>query len=125
MIHGLDITVALGIDRRVPQDRVRVLLEHVTPRTLTFSGADLDGVELRADDLDWSLGTGAPLTGTAQDLLLVAYGRKLPPGHLHGVSPVGSPRAFQPGAPTEPCITISRYTALGPSPRCVDTLSAG
>ncbi|WP_206061298.1 hypothetical protein [Nonomuraea basaltis] len=42
------------------------------------------GVELRADDLDWSLGSGTPLTGAAQDLLLVAYGRKLPPGHLHG-----------------------------------------
>ncbi|MBE1582829.1 hypothetical protein H4W80_001087 [Nonomuraea angiospora] len=24
------------------------------------------------------------MTGAAQDLLLVAYGRKLPPGHLHG-----------------------------------------
>ncbi|SNT20966.1 TIGR03083 family protein [Streptosporangium subroseum] len=84
VIHGLDITVALGIDRRVPEDRVRVLLEHVTPRTLKFFGADLDGVELRADDLEWSFGTGTPLTGTAQDLLLVAYGRKLPPGHLHG-----------------------------------------
>ncbi|MGV9329778.1 maleylpyruvate isomerase family mycothiol-dependent enzyme [Streptosporangium sandarakinum] len=86
VIHGLDITVALGIDRRVPEDRVRVLLEHVTPRTLKFFGADLDGVELRADDLDWSFGTGTPLTGTAQDLLLVAYGRKLPPGHLHGTA---------------------------------------
>ncbi|MEV4112728.1 maleylpyruvate isomerase family mycothiol-dependent enzyme [Nonomuraea sp. NPDC049695] len=86
VIHSLDITVALGIDRRVPEDRVRLLLEHVTPRTLKFFGADLDGVELRADDLDWSFGTGTPLTGTAQDLLLVAYGRKLPPGHLHGTA---------------------------------------
>ncbi|GAA3243238.1 maleylpyruvate isomerase family mycothiol-dependent enzyme [Nonomuraea helvata] len=86
VIHGLDITVALGIERRVPEDRVRLLLEHVTPRTLKFFGADLDGVELRADDLDWSFGTGTPLTGAAQDLLLAAYGRKLPPGHLHGTA---------------------------------------
>jgi hypothetical protein len=84
VIHGLDITVALGIDRRVPEDRVRLLLEHVTARTLKLFGADLDDVELRADDLDWSFGAGAPLTGAAQDLLLIAYGRKLPPGRLHG-----------------------------------------
>ena len=86
VIHGLDITVALGVDRRVPQERLRLLLEHVTPRTLKFFGADLDGVQLRADDLDWSFGAGTPLTGSAQDLLRVAYGRKLPPGHLHGTA---------------------------------------
>ncbi|MBH1937241.1 hypothetical protein I5Q34_23730 [Streptomyces sp. AV19] len=39
---------------------------------------------LRADDLDWSYGTGAPLHGTAQDLLLLAFGRRLPPGRLRG-----------------------------------------
>lgn len=82
--HGLDITVALGLDRRVPEDRVRVLLGTVDPKTLKFFGADLDGVRLRADDLDWSYGSGAPLTGAAQDLLLIAYGRKLPPGRVRG-----------------------------------------
>ncbi|WP_338930564.1 maleylpyruvate isomerase family mycothiol-dependent enzyme [Streptomyces netropsis] len=84
VIHGLDISVALGLGRRVPEDRLRILLEDVDAKTLTFFGADLDGVELRADDLDWSFGTGTPLTGAAQDLLLLAYGRKLPPGHLRG-----------------------------------------
>jgi uncharacterized protein (TIGR03083 family) len=84
VVHGLDITVALGLDRRVPDERVRVLLDNVTARTAKFFGADLTGVELRADDLDWSFGAGTPLTGAAQDLLLVAYGRKLPPGRLRG-----------------------------------------
>lgn len=84
VIHGLDITVALGLDRRVPEDRVRILLESVDPRTLKFFGADLGGIELRATDLDWSFGTGTPLSGAAQDLLLLAFGRRLPPGHLHG-----------------------------------------
>ncbi|MFD7498195.1 hypothetical protein ACFV8T_38755 [Streptomyces sp. NPDC059832] len=41
MIHGPDITVALGLDRRVPEDRVRVLLESADARTLKFFGADL------------------------------------------------------------------------------------
>ncbi|MFE2440930.1 maleylpyruvate isomerase family mycothiol-dependent enzyme [Streptomyces melanosporofaciens] len=84
VIHGLDITVALGIDRRVPEERLRVLLGTVNPKSLKFFGADLDGVRLRADDLDWSYGAGAELTGAAQDLLLVAYGRRLPTGRLHG-----------------------------------------
>ena len=84
VIHGLDITIALGIDRRIPDDRVRILLDAISSRTARFFGADLNGVQLRADDLDWSFGTGTPLIGSAQDLLLVAYGRKLPPGHLRG-----------------------------------------
>ncbi|MEE1770122.1 maleylpyruvate isomerase family mycothiol-dependent enzyme [Streptomyces sp. JV185] len=83
-VHGLDITVALGLGRRVPEDRVRILLESVDVRTLKFFGADLGGIELHADDLDWSFGTGTPLSGAAQDLLLLAYGRRLPPGHLRG-----------------------------------------
>ncbi|MFB7667323.1 maleylpyruvate isomerase family mycothiol-dependent enzyme [Kitasatospora sp. NPDC056138] len=84
VIHGLDITVALGLDRRVPEDRLRILLKSIDSRTLKFFGADLDGIELRAGDLDWSFGTGTPLSGRAQDLLLLAYGRKLPRGRLHG-----------------------------------------
>ncbi|GAA2273335.1 maleylpyruvate isomerase family mycothiol-dependent enzyme [Nonomuraea roseoviolacea subsp. roseoviolacea] len=84
VVHGLDITVGAGIDRRVAEERVRLLLEQVTPRGARFFGADLSGVQLRADDLDWTFGAGAPVTGAAQDLLLVAYGRRLPPGRLRG-----------------------------------------
>ncbi|GGT43862.1 maleylpyruvate isomerase family mycothiol-dependent enzyme [Streptomyces purpureus] len=86
VVHGLDITVPLGIDRRIPEERLRPVLDSVTPRSLRFFGADLSGVALRADDLDWSFGTGTPLTGAAQDLLLVAFGRRLPPGRLHGAA---------------------------------------
>ncbi|MFI1620415.1 maleylpyruvate isomerase family mycothiol-dependent enzyme [Streptomyces lydicus] len=84
VVHGLDITVALGHDRRVPEDRLRVLLDHVTARSARFFGADLAGIQLRATDLDWSFGTGTPLTGAGADLLLVAFGRKLPTGRLQG-----------------------------------------
>ncbi|MFF3012791.1 maleylpyruvate isomerase family mycothiol-dependent enzyme [Streptomyces sp. NPDC057939] len=82
VVHGLDVTVALGLDRRVPEDRLRALLARVDARTLRFFRTDLGGIELRATDLDWSFGAGAPLHGAAQDLLLVAHGRKLPPGRL-------------------------------------------
>ncbi|MFD0417255.1 maleylpyruvate isomerase family mycothiol-dependent enzyme [Streptomyces sp. NPDC127108] len=84
VVHGLDITVPLGLTRRVPEDRLRILLDHVTPKSAKFFGADLTGLELRADDTDWSLGSGARLAGDAQDLLLVAYGRRVPAGRLRG-----------------------------------------
>ena len=85
VIHGLDITVALGLGRVVPQDRLRSVLEVVArPKTLGYFGADLNGIELRADDIDWSFGSGTPVHGQAQDLALVLTGRRLPPGRLRG-----------------------------------------
>ncbi|MGE6735584.1 maleylpyruvate isomerase family mycothiol-dependent enzyme, partial [Streptomyces sp. NPDC059900] len=84
VVHGLDISVALGLERRVPPARIDVLLKKVTPKSTKFFGADVGGVELRADDLDWSYGSGTVLRGSAQDLLLVLYGRKLPAGRLRG-----------------------------------------
>jgi uncharacterized protein (TIGR03083 family) len=89
VIHGLDITVGLGLDRRVPPERVALVLAGLSRRNIAFFGADLDGVELRATDLDWSYGAGTPIRGSAQDLLLVLCGRRLPPGHL---SPEPAPR---------------------------------
>ncbi|GLY41152.1 hypothetical protein Amsp01_071750 [Amycolatopsis sp. NBRC 101858] len=84
VIHGLDITTALGLDRRVPAERLEVVLGGVRPKQAKYFGTDLAGVCLRADDLDWSYGTGTPLTGLAQDLLLVLCNRRLPVGRLRG-----------------------------------------
>ena len=61
-----------------------IVLGGLTSRQVKFFGADLAGVELRADDLDWHFGDGDPLQGSAQDLLLVICDRKLPAGHLRG-----------------------------------------
>jgi uncharacterized protein (TIGR03083 family) len=85
LIHGLDITVALGMDQPVPADRLRrVLPASTTEKSVAYFGTDLAGIELRACDLDWTLGSGAPLTGAAADLLLAVCGRKLPAGRLAG-----------------------------------------
>ena len=84
VIHGLDITVALGLDRKVPADRLLTVLGGLTPRHARYFGVDLTGIALHADDLDWSYGSGARLTGAAQDLLLVVCGRRLPAGRLYG-----------------------------------------
>ncbi|WP_031013510.1 maleylpyruvate isomerase family mycothiol-dependent enzyme [Streptomyces sp. NRRL F-5727] len=86
VVHGLDITVALGLDRRVPEDRLRVLLDGIRPSSLRFFGADISEVLLCAEDLDWSYGSGSPVYGAAQDLLLLTFGRRLPSGRLRGES---------------------------------------
>jgi uncharacterized protein (TIGR03083 family) len=95
VIHGLDITTARPAGRAVPLDRVAFVLEQVSSMRRSPFGVDLAGIALRADDLDWALGTGAPLTGAAQDLLLVCCGRTLPAGRLSGPA---SERFTAPGA---------------------------
>ena len=69
----------------MPEDRIlRVLSLVADPAVPNLFGTDLSGVELRADDLEWSYGSGALVGGPAQALVSVACGRVLPPGRLHG-----------------------------------------
>ncbi|MEU4522733.1 maleylpyruvate isomerase family mycothiol-dependent enzyme [Amycolatopsis sp. NPDC024027] len=84
VIHGLDITTALQLERRVPLERLKVIFAAMKAKQVKYFGTELTGVALRADDLDWSYGTGTPLTGAAQDLLLVLCNRRLPAGRLRG-----------------------------------------
>ncbi|WP_066367656.1 maleylpyruvate isomerase family mycothiol-dependent enzyme [Herbidospora mongoliensis] len=98
VIHGLDITVGLGLGRVVPPERIAMVFAGMTSKNIAFFGTDLTGVQLRATDLDWTHGTGSPVTGRAQDLLLVICGRRLPPGHLEGAA-------------------ADRFTAPGPQER--------
>lgn len=84
VIHGLDLAVPLGLDASLPADRLQYVLPRGNDRGVRYFGVDLTGIELRANDLAWSFGSGAPLTGRAQDLLLIVCGRQLPPGRLQG-----------------------------------------
>ena len=85
VIHGLDIIEAVPLARRVPDDRVSAVLDAIEAGGgPALFGADLSGVELRADDLDWSYGSGALVTGPAQVLALVLCARSVPQGRLGG-----------------------------------------
>ncbi len=85
VIHCLDVIEAVPLARQLPAERIaRVLGIVAAADTPTVFGVDLHDVELRADDLDWSSGSGALVTGPAQALALVACGRLLPPGRLRG-----------------------------------------
>ena len=85
VIHALDIVESVPLDRRLPDERIlRVLSLVADPAGPNLFGTDLSGVELRADDLEWSYGSGALVTGPAQALASVVCGRVLPPGRLRG-----------------------------------------
>ncbi|GAA2637696.1 maleylpyruvate isomerase family mycothiol-dependent enzyme [Paractinoplanes durhamensis] len=86
VIHGLDVSVALGLDRRPPAGRVGLILDGMRERNLKYFGVDLTGVRLEATDLEWAFGSGAPLRGTAADLLMVVSGRRIPGSLLEGTA---------------------------------------
>lgn len=89
VVHGLDITVPLGIEHPVSEPALRVVLDNATtPRSLKHFGFDVAGLRLEADDLDWTFGDGEPLRGRARDLLLVLMDRRLPADVLSGPAAV-------------------------------------
>jgi uncharacterized protein (TIGR03083 family) len=85
VIHGLDITEALALDRTVPLDRLRVVLsEAVQPKSTKFFGLDVDGLRIEATDLDWASGEGSVVRAPGHTVALVLGGRPVPPGSLSG-----------------------------------------
>ena len=79
VIHGLDITWPLGVDRQPASPAMITVLDLIiSPGDRTLFGFPLDGLELRASDLDWSFGHGAALHGRGRDLLPLLAGRPIP-----------------------------------------------
>jgi len=85
VIHGLDVTVPLGVPRRSPDATIRVVLDDLTAGGVqAHFGTSIEGRSLQATDLDWSYGSGQALRGPAEDLALVMCGRTVPGGRLEG-----------------------------------------
>jgi uncharacterized protein (TIGR03083 family) len=85
VIHGLDMTVPLGVPRRSPDATIRVVLDDLTAGGVqAHFGTSIEGRSLQATDLDWSYGAGPPLRGPAEYLALVMCGRSVPEGRLEG-----------------------------------------
>jgi uncharacterized protein (TIGR03083 family) len=78
VIHGLDITEPLGLPA-APPDRIALVLDAASPKSLGYFGVDLAGVQLRAADADVVIGTGSPHTMSAKDVLLTVTGRRAVP----------------------------------------------
>ena len=76
VIHGLDITVPLRAPRVSSDEAMRVVLDDLTEGGAhTHFGTDISGREFSATDLDWSYGTGTPVHGKAEDIVLHIAGR--------------------------------------------------
>jgi uncharacterized protein (TIGR03083 family) len=85
VIHGLDVTVPLGVPRRSPDDTIRIVLDDLTRGGVhEHFGTSIEGRSLQATDLDWSYGSGPPMRGKAEDLAVVLCGRALPAGRIEG-----------------------------------------
>jgi uncharacterized protein (TIGR03083 family) len=85
LIHGLDIAWPLSITYPIPDRAMTTVLDLIAgPDGQKAFGADLDGIELRATDLDWSSGGGAEAAGPSRDLLLLLARRSLPHDDVTG-----------------------------------------
>ena len=86
VVHGLDVSTALGRDYVASPQRVAMVLGSLQHEQLRYFDVDLDGVQLRATDVEWSYGAGEPVHARAADLLLVVCGRRVPAGRLDGAA---------------------------------------
>jgi uncharacterized protein (TIGR03083 family) len=79
VVHSLDILRPLQLRADIDPAALTVVLEHlVTPRSLEFFHVDLDGLALRASDVDWSHGEGHSVVGSSTDLVLALAQRATP-----------------------------------------------
>ncbi|BCJ34223.1 hypothetical protein Athai_17260 [Actinocatenispora thailandica] len=75
VIHGLDITEALGLPA-VPTERIARVLEHVGTKNLAYFGTDLSGISLAGTDADVTVGDGTPVPAPVKEILLGITGRR-------------------------------------------------
>jgi uncharacterized protein (TIGR03083 family) len=88
VIHGLDITTPLGIAPVSPDATISVVLDDLAYGGVhAHFGTSLDGVELRATDIDWSYGAGQTFCAPGHLLALAMCGRAVPDVSLSVAEP--------------------------------------
>jgi uncharacterized protein (TIGR03083 family) len=76
VIHGLDVTEALGL-AAPPTERIALVLASVNARQAKFFGVELKGRLLTATDADVTVGDGSvAVPMTAKEILLAITGRR-------------------------------------------------
>jgi uncharacterized protein (TIGR03083 family) len=85
VIHGLDIGWPLGLRYEIPDRAMTTVLSSVAgDGQQTLFGVPLDGIQVKATDLDWRTGEGEELTGQSRDLLMLLAGRRVPGDRFAG-----------------------------------------
>ena len=79
VIHGLDITVALGAARGPSDETMGWILRDLTEGgTHQHFGVSISGRRFEASDLSWSYGSGDLVRGPAAELAVLLCGRTVP-----------------------------------------------
>lgn len=77
VVHGLDISRALGVKREIPADVLATVADsYKNTQPLIGAKKRIAGLRLRATDIDWQTGDGPEVTGAAGSLLLAMAGRR-------------------------------------------------
>lgn len=85
--HSQDIRRALGTTATFGPEALRPILDFVVTKKATrgfTKQGRVDGLALRATDVDWSHGSGAEVSGTGEALTMTILGRTAALGELTG-----------------------------------------
>jgi uncharacterized protein (TIGR03083 family) len=79
VIHGLDVTSAIGLPRTASDEATRIVLDGFTSGGVHERfGTKIEGRRFTATDLDWTYGDGRLIEAEAADLVLAMAGRPRP-----------------------------------------------
>jgi uncharacterized protein (TIGR03083 family) len=77
VMHGQDIRRPLDIDRDIPEEEARIILDLLVSKKGKFAWprGGVGGLRFEATDMDWSSGSGPLVSGAAEALLMAIGGR--------------------------------------------------
>ena len=77
VMHGQDIRRPLDIDREIPEEEARIILDLLVSKKGKFAwpSGGVGGLRFEATDMDWSSGSGPVVSGQAEALLMAIGGR--------------------------------------------------
>lgn len=85
LVHGQDIELPLGRAREMPAPAAAAAAQRAWDVRFPFHAQRrLAGLRLDATDIDWSVGSGTPVTGPISALLMLITGRDAAVGQLSG-----------------------------------------
>jgi len=81
VVHGLDVTNAVGLPRACTDEAAHVILDNLTTGGVAARfDVDLSDVRLQANDIDWSSGSGRDVIAPAAEIISLACHRTLRDG---------------------------------------------
>lgn len=93
LVHGQDIAIPLGVSRGIPREAAVLAADRVWTMGFPFHARKrFPGVALVADDADFRIGAGEPVTGAIGDILLALAGRRDGLAGLSGPVPAAAYR---------------------------------